>query len=78
MRELKSKSLIGSIAVTVLFFFSSCSQTVYTYQNGTTYNDYEVATNYRVKSATNKRKVSYSKAPNWRKYNQQTKYKRYN
>ena len=77
--ESKSKRAILLLSTIVsMLFFTNCSQAVYTYQNGTTYNDYEVATNYRVKSATKQRKISYSKAPNWRKYNNQTKYKRYN
>ena len=60
------------------FLISSCAETSYIYQNGTTYNDYEVAKNYRIKNTTHKHKISHSKAPNWNKYNSQNKYKRYN
>jgi hypothetical protein len=64
--------------VLFVFMITSCAETTYVYQNGQTYNDYEVATNYKIKSATKQSKVEYSKAPNWKKYNQQNKYKRYN
>ncbi|GJM28598.1 MAG: hypothetical protein DHS20C17_12330 [Cyclobacteriaceae bacterium] len=79
---MKSKKLNRKIVILatglVIFLLTSCAQTTYVYQNGTTYNDYEVATNYRIKSATKQNKVQHSKAPNWKKYNQQNKYKRYN
>ena len=61
----------------VVFLMTSCSSATYVYQNGTTYNDYEVATNYRVKSATKNNKVQYSKAPNWKKISKQSKTQRY-
>lgn len=60
-----------------VFLITSCAETTYVYQNGQTYNDYEVATNYRIKSATKPSKVQYSKAPNWKKINQQNKQVRY-
>lgn len=75
MRALKKTSqavVIGMIGLT--FLITSCAQTSYVYQNGTTYNDYEVATNYRIKSATKKSKVQYSKAPNWKKISSRYRY----
>lgn len=63
----------------ILIFFSlfACAETTYVYQNGTGYNDYEAVNNYRIRSTTKKTK-SQSKAPNWKQYNAQNKYKRYN
>ena len=78
MRLSKRSKVVLPLAVLLVIFLGSCSGAVYVHQNGTTYNDYEVATNYRIKSATPKKKINHSKAPNWRKYNQQNKYKRYN
>lgn len=74
----KTSQVVAFGIITLSFIFTSCAQSTYVYQNGTTYNDYEVATNYRIKSATPKSKVQNSKAPNWKRYNQQNKYKRYN
>jgi hypothetical protein len=51
----------------LVFLITGCAPTNYIYQNGTTYNDYEVATNYRIKNATKRPKVQYSKSPNWKK-----------
>lgn len=61
-----SRAVVSGIFLLV-FLITGCAPTHYTYQNGTTYNDYEVATNYRVKSATKRPKAQYSKAPNWKK-----------
>ena len=74
----RARAILPMGLILLVFFFTSCSGAVYVYQNGTTYNDYEVATNYRIKSATKRPKISSSKAPNWKKYNQQQKFKRYN
>ncbi len=79
MRALIEKQKILPVGMILLvFLMGGCAETTYIYQNGSTYNDYEVATNYRIRSATRKNKVQYSKAPNWKKYNSQNKYKRYN
>ena len=61
----RKTAVIGTFML--VFLITGCAQTSYVYQNGTTYNDYEVATNYRIKSATKRPKVQYSKAPNWKK-----------
>jgi len=60
------KAAVSGIFILVLLI-TGCAQTSYVYQNGTTYNDYEVANNYRIKSATKRPKVHYSKSPNWKK-----------
>ena len=79
MRALIANKKILPIAMILLvFLIGGCAETTYIYQNGSTYNDYEVATNYRISSASSKPKRQTSKAPNWRKYNHQNKYKRYN
>ena len=79
MRVLKNIYRVLPIAMILLvFLIGGCAETTYIYQNGSTYNDYEVATNYRISSASSKPKRQTSKAPNWRKYNHQNKYKRYN
>lgn len=76
MRTLVMKRKVTVIGMFIMFFLiTSCAQTTYVYQNGTTYNDYEVATNYRIKSSTKKPRVQTSKMPNWKKV--QNKY-RYN
>lgn len=66
-----------------LLFFSfglfSCMETTYVHQNGTHYNDYKAVNHYRVHNAMRDKKIkSQSKAPNWKQYNTQSKYKRYN
>ena len=79
MKALNSLKIVLPAGIfLLLILLTSCTETVYIYQNGSTYNDYEVATNQRIKSATSKHKINSSKAPNWRKYNQQNKHKRYN
>lgn len=79
MRALLEKQKILPVGMILLvFLMGGCAETTYIYQNGSTYNDYEVANNYRIHSATNRNKVQRSKAPNWKKYNTQNKYKRYN
>ncbi len=79
MRALLEKQKILPVGMILLvFLMGGCAETTYIYQNGSTYNDYEVANNYRIRSATNRNKVQRSKAPNWKKYNTQNKYKRYN
>ncbi len=68
MRTLKNTGKLAVLGTVLgIFLLTSCAQTSYVYQNGTTYNDYEVATNYRIKSATKRPKVQYNKAPNWKK-----------
>lgn len=79
MGKLVEKMKVLPIAmILMVFLIGGCAETTYIYQNGSTYNDYEVATNYRIRSATTKHKIQNSKAPNWRKYNNKNKYKRYN
>ena len=63
----KNRGVVVSGILLLVFLITSCAPTNYVYQNGTTYNDYEVATNYRIKSATKRPKTQYSKAPNWKK-----------
>ena len=62
------------IVILITFLITSCAQTTYVYQNGTTYNDYEVATNQRIKSGTKRPKVQYSKPPNWKKISSRYRY----
>jgi len=79
MRALLEKQKILPVGMILfMLLMGGCAETTYIYQNGSTYNDYEVATNYRIRSATSRNKVQSSKAPNWKKYNSQNKYKRYN
>jgi hypothetical protein len=60
--------------ILLALFFTSCSNAVYVYQNGTTYNDYEVANNYRIKNATKRPKVHYNKPPKWKKISYKQRY----
>ncbi len=72
------KSLLAALTLILSFIFSSCSSTVYTHQNGTYYNDWEAVNHYKVRNASKSKKVkSQSKSPNWRRYNTETKQRRY-
>lgn len=69
MRLLKQvRTLLPVGLILFSFLIEGCTETVYVHKNGTYYNDYEVVTNYRIKSATKKPKIQTSKAPNWKKY----------
>ncbi len=72
-----NKKLLPLGMILLVFLIGGCVETTHIYQNGSTYNDYEVATNYRIRSTTSKYKKHSTKAPNWRKYSQ-NKYRRYN
>jgi len=79
MKLLSHTRKISLVAVVfTIFMLASCTPTTYVYQNGTTFNDYEVANNYKIKSATKQNKVEYSKAPNWKKISRQNRHQNYN
>jgi len=75
---MKGKRILSSgwvwLVLMASFFTMSCSNAVYTHQNGTYYNDWEAVHHHKVQNASKKKKVkSQSKAPNWKRYNTQTK-----
>ena len=75
MRTLKQIRIAVVLGIALgIFLITGCAETTYVYQNGTTYNDYEVATKYRIKSATKRPKPEYSKAPNWKKISNKYRY----
>ena len=75
---LKNTLKVGfwAICAMIAFAFFGCSNTIYTYQNGQSYNEYEQVKNAQVTSVTKRPKVQ-SKTPSWTKYNSKNKYKRY-
>jgi hypothetical protein len=73
-----SRSSLAALTLILSFVFASCSNTVYTHQNGTYYNDWEAVHHYKVQNASKGKKVkSMSKSPNWRRYNTASKQRRY-
>ncbi len=79
MKDFIKDRLVLPVAIILwLCLTGGCTKTTYIYQNGSTYNDYEVAKHTRIVGANSKHKRKTSKAPNGRRYNSQNKYKRYN